>query len=213
VVDHDAMLLSFLAVSMLVIATPGPDTTLTIRNTLRGGRRAGVATAAGVALGQVVWAALTAFGLATILAASDVAFTLVKVFGAAYLAYLGLRALHDALRGATPVGTEPGRRAGASLSRRASFQQGLYSNLANPKMAAFFTGLLPQFAPGGRGVALLGLGCVFAVLTLAWLSLYATMVARARRALERPRVRRFLDALTGAALVALAGRLLADRRA
>jgi threonine/homoserine/homoserine lactone efflux protein len=206
-------LLSFAAVSMLVIATPGPDTALTIRNTLRGGRRAGFATAVGVALGQLIWAALTAAGLSTILAASDVAFALVKVVGAAYLAYLGLRALLDAARGTRAAHAEPGSTARAPARPRSALRQGLYSNLANPKMAAFFTGLLPQFASGDAGFALLALGCFFAFLTLVWLSLYATAVSRARRTLERPRVRRLLDALTGAALVALAGRLLTEQRA
>ena len=206
-------LASFVAVSMLVIATPGPDTALTIRNTVRGGRRAGVSTAAGVALGQLVWAAVTAAGLATILAASELAFTLVKTLGAAYLAYLGLRALLDALRGTVRDLAEPS--AGGdppARRRRAALQQGLYSNLLNPKMPAFFTGLLPQFASGAPDVALLGLGCLFALLTLVWLSLYATVVARARRALARPRVRRMHEAITGAALVGLAGRVLAERR-
>jgi threonine/homoserine/homoserine lactone efflux protein len=205
-------LISFVAVSMLVIVTPGPDTALTIRNTLRGGRRAGVATAVGVALGQLIWAALTAAGLATLLAASDLAFTLVKVVGAAYLGYLGLRALVDALRGTSGGLPGPEVRPTAADRRRGGLRQGLYSNLANPKMAAFFTGLLPQFTRGAPGIALLGLGCIFAFLTLAWLSLYATAISRARQTLERPRVRRLLDAITGAALVALAGRLLTEQR-
>jgi threonine/homoserine/homoserine lactone efflux protein len=209
VIDHEPMFFSFIAVAMLVIATPGPDTALTIRNTLRGGRRAGVATAAGVALGQVVWAALTAGGLATVLAASDVAFTAVKLIGAAYLGYLALRSLLDALRGRS---TEHGGASRTALRRRGALRQGLYSNLANPKMAAFFTGLLPQFAPAHGGVALLAAGCLFAGLTLAWLTLYATVIARVGRVLERPSVRRLLDGLTGVVLLFLAGRVVTEQR-
>jgi threonine/homoserine/homoserine lactone efflux protein len=199
---------SFVAVSIVVIVTPGPDTALTIRNTLRGGRRAGVSTAVGVALGQCTWALLAAIGVAGLVAASDEAFTAVKIAGAAYLAYLGALALRDAWRGAAHVAEAPEARA----DRRGALRQGLYSNIANPKMAAFFTGLLPQFAPGGSPHALLALGCVFALMTLAWLSAYATVLWRVRGALARTRVRRALDAAMGATLIALAARLAAERR-
>ena len=205
-----SVLLSFVAVSVVVIATPGPDTALTIRNTIGGGRRAGVATGAGVAGGQLVWAVLTAAGLSTLLAASEVAFNVVKIAGVAYLGYLGVRALADAWQGAGgPVPAAPVPRIG----QRTALRQGLYSNLANPKMAAFFTGLLPQFAPRGSPFALLALGCVFASLTFMWLSLYARAISRARGALERPTVKRVLSAVTGVALVGLAARLLTERRA
>ena len=84
------------------------------------------------------------------------------------------------------------------------------SNLGNPKMAVFFTSLLPQFA--GSFAGLLALGVLFAVMTLAWLSAYAVAVARAGDALRRPAVRRVLDAVTGAILVALGLRLATERR-
>jgi threonine/homoserine/homoserine lactone efflux protein len=90
------------------------------------------------------------------------------------------------------------------------YRQGLLSNLGNPKMAVFFTGLLPQFA--GTFQTMLALGIVFAALTLAWLTLYACAVARARRALSRSRARRTLDAVTGAALIALGLRVAAEQR-
>jgi threonine/homoserine/homoserine lactone efflux protein len=208
-----AAVLAFAGVSMIVIATPGPDTALTIRNALRGGARAGVLTAVGVALGQCGWTILTAAGLAGLLAASPAAFTAVKIGGASYLAFLGVRTLLDARRGApAPSAAAPrvGRQAGAG---GAPLRQGLSSNLANPKMAAFFPSLLPQFAGGRSPLALLGFGLLFAGLTLAWLSLYASAVSAMRAVLARAAVRRVLDAITGAALVALAARLLAERRA
>jgi threonine/homoserine/homoserine lactone efflux protein len=206
-----ATVLAFVAVSMVVIATPGPDTALTIRNALRGGARSGVLTALGVALGQCGWTVLTAAGVAGLLAASPAAVTAVKVLGASYLAFLGVRTLLDARRGApVALGADPrgGRR---SRAHGAPLRQGLSSNLANPKMAAFLPSLLAQFAGGRSALALLGL--LFASLTLAWLSLYASAVSSMRGVLERPAVRRVLDAITGVALVALAARLLAERRA
>jgi threonine/homoserine/homoserine lactone efflux protein len=89
-------------------------------------------------------------------------------------------------------------------------RQGLLSNLANPKMAVFFSSLLPQFADSFAG--LLSLGLVFCALTMVWLTGYATLVARAGDVLRRPRVRRTLDALTGTVLVGLGLRLATTAR-
>jgi threonine/homoserine/homoserine lactone efflux protein len=187
---------AFLAVSALVIVTPGQDTALTIRNTLARGRRGGVHTAAGVALGQLVWALAASAGLAALLRAWEPAFLALRVAGAAYLLYLGLTALRSAFaRARQPAAVEPRLRTPPLL-------QGLLSNLGNPKMAIFFTSLLPQFAARGSFAALFGLGVVFCALTLAWLSGYAVAVSRARDLLRRSWAWRVLEALTGAVLVA-----------
>ena len=197
-------LLAFLGISLVVIMTPGQDTALTIRNTLVAGRGNGVRTAFGVASGQLVWALAASTGLAALLAASEPAFDALKLAGAAYLVLLGLHALRDAVRGAAA------RHAPLDVPAPPSgLRQGLISNLGNPKMAVFFTGLLPQFADAFA--TMLALGFTFASLTLAWLTLYAFAVERARAALARPKVRRTLDAITGTALIALGVRIAADR--
>ena len=203
-------LAAFLAVSVVVIVTPGQDTALTIRNAIAGGRRGGAFTALGVSVGQLVWALASAAGVAALLAASEPAFLAVKLAGAAYLLYLGLTALRDALRGHSAK-LEPA--AAARLPAGAAFRQGLLSNLGNPKMAVFFTSLLPQFAAGDGGFfAFLGLGLVFCSLTLVWLTGYAVAVAKAGDLLRGPRVRRLLDGLTGGVLVALGLRLATEPR-
>jgi threonine/homoserine/homoserine lactone efflux protein len=205
---------AFLGVSLLVIVTPGQDTVLTIRNTLVGGRRGGVFTALGVSTGQATWTVATSAGLAALLVASELAFTAVKAVGAAYLVFLGAQALRDAFfrGGAGHVASPPER--GRRLLPRSAFRQGVVSNLGNPKMAVFFTSLLPQFTPAGEAsfAALLGLGIVFCSLTLAWLTAYAFAVARAGDFLRRSRVRRTLDAVAGAALVGLGVRLATEQR-
>ena len=203
-----AGLAAFVGVGAVVIVTPGQDTALTIRNTLLGGRRAGVFTAVGVSSAQAVWALATSLGLAALLAASEPAFVALKLAGAAYLVWLGSHSLSAAWRG-TPAG-ERQARAGTGLPSRVAFRQGVTSNLGNPKMAVFFTSLLPQFA--GSFAALLALGLLFAAMTVAWLSAYAALVARAGETLRSPAVRRALDAITGAVLVALGLRLAAERR-
>jgi threonine/homoserine/homoserine lactone efflux protein len=243
-------LLAFLGVSAVVICTPGPDTALTIRNALAGGRRAGVATAAGVATGQAVWTVAAGVGVAELIQASEPAFRVMRTVGAAYLIFLGLQSLGKALRTTRhpdpAVGLWTTRRrfpavglpsrlgppqrrvelrrgrvaaprgrvaAGGWMSPGRGLRQGVVSNLANPKMAAFFLSLLPQFAAAGGGAGpVLMLGLVFCLMTLGWLALYSVVVDRARVVLRRPRVRRALDGLSGVALVGFGARLAVQQR-
>jgi len=193
--------IDFVVVAAVVICTPGPDTALTIRNTLLGGRGNGLRTAAGVATGQALWTLAASAGIAALVAASQPLFTAVRIVGAAYLVWLGLQSLAAAVRGRSRGERPRGSAAG--------FRQGLLSNLVNPKMAVFFTSLLPQFGSGFGELLVLGLA--FATMTLTWLSAYAVAVARTRRLLVRGRVRRALDAINGVALVALGARLAAER--
>ncbi len=198
-------LLVFLPVAVLVIVTPGPDTAITIRGTLLGGRRGGILTALGAISGQMVWTLAASAGVTATLLASEPAFLVVKFAGAAYLVCLGLHALWTAWRGGVVEVA-----AGPRLDVRTAYRQGLMSDLGNPKIAAFFTSLLPQFSTAFLGM--LALGVVFAALTFAWLVLYATVVARAGDVLRRPRVRRSIEAVTGTVLVALGVRLATEQR-
>jgi len=196
-------LAGFLVLSIIVIVTPGPDTALTIRNTLLGGRAGGVATAAGVALGQATWSVATSAGIAALLVAAEQAFVALKLAGAAYLMLLGAQALLSAVRlgRSTETAAAPPR---ARLRPASAMRQGAISNLTNPKMAVFFPSLLPQFVSPNMTpfAALLTLGLCFCVLTLSWLTVYALVVARAGDVLRRARVRRFVEGLTGTVLVA-----------
>ena len=193
-----------------MIVTPGQDTALTVRNSLLGGRAGGIFTAVGVSAGQATWTFATSLGLGALLVAWEPAFAALKLAGAAYLVYLGLQALAGAVRGRrAPASPEEVVRSYSQLTSHAAFRQGLLSNLGNPKMLAFFTSLLPQFASSFLG--LLALGLVFCSLTLAWLSAYALAVDRASGFLRRPRVQRVVEALTGTVLIALGLRLATER--
>ena len=201
-------LLPFLAISILLIVIPGPDTAMVTKNAVVGGRRAGVFAAVGVAVGLTVWTAAAALGIAALLRASAVGFFALKVAGAVYLTWVGIQMLRS--RG---VVADP-----ESLIRPASgiraLRQGILSDLGNPKIAVFFTSLLPQFVHG-RGSAflsLLFLGITFAVLTLLWLAGYALAVGHASGVLRRPAVRRALDRFTGLVLIGFGVRLAFEHR-
>lgn len=195
-------------VVLLATMAPGPDFVIVTRNAVQAGRRAGMACAAGIAAGLFVWAIVTAFGIAGLLAASAVAFTVVKLAGAAYLVLLGIRALLAARRGGYEEPAPEGRRAAGVL---ASFRQGLVTNLLNPKVAVFFTALLPQFLPPSATVLdNLLLAGVAAMVSLVWFVVLANVVNALRRFLTANRVRRAIDAVTGTLLVALGLRIAVE---
>lgn len=200
-------LLSFLGVAAVLVITPGADMTLVTRNAVRGGRRAGLQTIAGIMLGLSAWVALSAAGLAALLTASTSAFTALKVAGAMYLAFLGIQALWAAWRGHA-IDEDPGTRA------HSPFREGLLSNLLNPKIAAFFTSFLPQFVDPGEPVLWpsLALGGAFMLMGLVWLVALASTVASVRGLMTRQGVARAWNALAGTALIALSARLAVTER-
>lgn len=201
--------LPFLAVSAIVVITPGVDMALVTKNALLHGRAAAQATATGVNLGILFWTLAAALGLAAVIATSAAAFTVIKLAGALYLIYLGFQALRAA-RGSR----EPAPVMRAPLGRSAALRQGLASNLLNPKIAVFFTSLLPQFVDAQRATPqhLLLLGVIFNSMGVAWLLTYATVAARGRDLLSRPRVKRAVDRISGITLIGLGTRIALEHR-
>jgi RhtB (resistance to homoserine/threonine) family protein len=200
-------LLPFLAIAILLIVIPGPDTAMVTKNAVVGGRRSGVYAALGVSLGLTIWTAAAALGIAALLRASEIGFDVLKFAGALYLTWVGIQMLRS--RGA--VASEEAARSG---SGKRAFRQGLMSDLGNPKIAVFFTSLLPQFVhgTGSAFTPLLFLGIVFAVLTLLWLAVYALAVGHASGWLRRPNVRKALDRFTGVVLIGFGVRLAFEQR-
>ena len=176
--------LSFLALTSMAMVVPGPDTLVVLRTSLGGGARAGVWAAAGSAVGLLAWGCAAVLGLTTLLTASPQAFTVVKLAGAGYLAWLGVQSLRAAGSGA-PGGALQG----------AAFRRGLLSDLANVKVGLFWTALAPQFLGGGLGPAMVASA---AVLAFVWLSGYALLAGRLT--LDS----RVVNRAAGAAMVALA---------
>jgi RhtB (resistance to homoserine/threonine) family protein len=206
-----ANITAFTGVAALVILAPGPDTALVTKNALLHGRRAALATSFGVVSGLITWTLAAALGIAAVVRASETAFTVLKIVGAAYLIYLGVQALRASRRG---HGAEAPASEGPTPQTSRAYRQGLFSNLANPKIAAFFTGFLPQFIAPGVSVTVpfLLLGAIFVAMTLGWLCLYALMASKAGGLLTRPRVKTALDRLTGVVLIGLGLRLVTERR-
>jgi RhtB (resistance to homoserine/threonine) family protein len=205
-----AQVIAFAAAMGLGAISPGPDFAVVVRHAVTSGRRAGLATALGVAAGVFLWVLAATTGVAALLAASATAFTVVKAIGAAYLLFLGRKALRAALRG---DGSAARRLAGhAEMAAGKAFRYGLLCNVLNPKAAVFFVALMPQFLPRDpAAVDVLLLSVTALLITLLWFGTVATLVGGLRRLLDRRAVRRVIDGVTGSALVLLGIRLAATR--
>ncbi|AEV82124.1 lysine transporter LysE [Actinoplanes sp. SE50] len=197
---------AFAGVIALAAISPGPDFAVVVRRSVVAGRRHGVVAGLGVATGVFVWSVAAAMGVAAVLEASAVAFTVVKLAGAAYLLWLGVTALLAARRGGAAPEITTDRDTDVRLW--VSYRNGVLCNVFNPKCGVFFMAVLPQFVPiDGRPADVLLLSSVAVIVTISWFTVVATLVAALRRVLARPRVRRAVDAATGAVLVALGLRL------
>jgi threonine/homoserine/homoserine lactone efflux protein len=202
----DARFAAYVVVMALLIFTPGPDTALVIRNALGSGARAATATAFGIGLGSLVWALASLLGVALLLQTSATAFTVLKLAGAAYLAYLGIRTLLAGRRSDPAAAAVP-------LGDRAAFQQGVLGNLLNPKAAAIFVTVLPQFITAGDSpLRLLLMIAAYEAILIPWLSLYGKVVSRVGQSRAGTQVREWLNRVTGVVLIGLGVRLAFERR-
>lgn len=195
----DERVLAFALVATVLTVTPGQDMALVTRNVFRGGTSGGLQTSGGILIGLIAWAALSAVGIAAIVAASATALTVLKLIGAAYLLYLGAITLWQSRHGLAHAELT----AQPAITGRDQFRQGLLSNLSNPKVGIFYATLLPQFVEPGHSV--IGWTSTLAAIHLAisavWLVLFTLLVAQTRRTLTRPRVRVALERVTGTVLV------------
>jgi threonine/homoserine/homoserine lactone efflux protein len=199
------MIIEFVIASLVLIALPGPDQALIMRNALVGGRSAGLRTMLGGASGLTLHAAAAALGVSALLATSATAYATLKLIGIAYLLYLAVKMLLSARRPAAPE---------ADVRRGRPFAQGFVSNALNPKVALFFLTFVPQFLPDGGPTlpVALALSAIFAAIYLTWFSGLVGLVGLASDALRRPRVKAWIEGVTGAALVAFGARLAAAGR-
>jgi threonine/homoserine/homoserine lactone efflux protein len=200
----------FIATAILLIITPGQDTFFILGRSLSGGRGAGIAAALGVSAGTVVHTVLAALGLSALLATSPYAFMAVKFAGAAYLLYIGVRALLSRAQGI------PGANGAASEGKWSAFRQGILTNLLNPKVALFFLALLPQFidaASSYKVIAFVALGLSFVAMGLVWCVMLAIAAARLRGVfLRRPSMANLMNRVAGAVFIGLGLKLATSRQ-
>jgi len=205
----DSTLLAFAGVSLLLAVTPGPDMAVVTKNALAHGRRGVVLTTSGIALALIVWVAATAVGLSALLRTSGEVLLALKIVGAAYLAYLGIKTLLESRTrpGDLLAGTP------AAAPAHAVFRQGFLSAISNPKLGVFFVTFLPQFVlPGQQVLArLLVLGVTFAVIGWLWMNVYGLFVTRLREVITAPRVRQWMQRITGVVLLGFGARLALER--
>jgi len=206
-----AEFLAFALVAAVVTVAPGADTLLVVRNSLRGGRRDGMLTAIGIGCGLYVHALLSAIGVSAILAHSAQAFLVLKIAGAAYLAWLGLQSLRAGIRGAPAA--VPENAPAAAMPAIRSFREGLLTNLLNPKVIVFYLALLPQFLTPGDPVLAksLLLAAIHFAEGLVWLSVVAWAVDRSRRLFLKPALRRWMDSVCGTILIGLGAKLALEQ--
>jgi threonine/homoserine/homoserine lactone efflux protein len=207
---------TFALAAALIVLLPGPDTLVVVRNILRGGRAKGIATAAGNLVGLCLWVAAAALGLSALLRASTVGYDVLRFAGAAYLLWLGVqtlraRSIPEELAAPTDL-TAAGQPPGPSALVGSGFGAGLVTNLLNPKVGVFFITFLPGFVPHGHSVGLTSLlfGVLFVLETAAYWALLLSVAARVTRWMNQPRIRRRMNAATGAVLVAFGLRLAVE---
>ena len=210
----DSQTLAFALAAGVLTITPGQDTMLVVRNVLRGGRGDGVVTTFGICAGLFLHASLSALGVSVILMHSAAAFQTVKLAGAAYLVWLGVRSLVAAARGEYELGGMQAENGASAISRRRCFVEGVLSNVLNPKTALFYLAFLPQFIAPADDV--LSKSLLLATIhygeSILWLVGVALAVDQTRRLFLRSAVRRWLDALCGALFVAFGVRLALERQ-
>ena len=200
-------LLSFTAASVLIVLLPGPDSLVVVRGLVRGARRGGVLTAAGVLCGLLVWVTATALGVSALLRASEVGYDVLKIVGACYLTWLGVRSLLSVRRTThETVAVE------TIETMRSGFWAGFLTDILNPKVGVFFVSFLPGFVPAGHPVGwiTLGFGLWYAVLTAAYFATLVAVSSTVATWMSTARIRRRLDALTGMVLVGFGLRLATE---
>ncbi|MGV9772896.1 LysE family translocator [Streptosporangium sp. NPDC003464] len=212
-----ASALAFMLVALILTVSPGPDTVIVLRTTISSGRRAAFLAGLGVTLGCYTWGVATALGLTALLAASDIAYTAVRIAGVAYLVWLGVRALWNARRPTGPDGSAgPDGLAdglpGAPARALALMRTGFVTNLLNPKVGVIYMTLLPQFIPADVPVlpATLLLVTLHNLLGMVWFASVVLAASLMRRGLTRPAVRRRMEQLTGVVFIGFGVRLAAE---
>jgi threonine/homoserine/homoserine lactone efflux protein len=202
-------LIAFSIAAGLLTLTPGLDVALVLRTAAVEGPRKAWLAALGVCLGTLGWGAIAALGLGALLAASEIAFQVLKWAGAAYLVWLGLNLILKPRQR-----FEVGQGKAAPRSDRGWLWKGALNNLLNPKAGVFYVSFLPQFVPQGVPAApfMFGLACLHVAMGIAWFAVLIGATGPIAGALQKAAVVRWLDRLTGGVFLGFGVRLALERR-
>jgi threonine/homoserine/homoserine lactone efflux protein len=203
---------AFVVTCVLIVVAPGPSFAVMVNQSLRNGRLGGLAAVLSNASGLVFWASASVFGLTALIRTSEFAFVALKVVGAAYLCWLGLRTL---VRSRATAADDPVVMRTGGGGRLTAFRTGMVTNLANPKAAVLYLALLPQFLPAG-GATLADTAVLAAVqmaISVSWYTLVVLAVGLVRRTLARPSVKARVEQISGLVLVGLGLRMITMSRA
>lgn len=203
----------FVLISFPLVMLPGPDTALATANTLTSGRSGGLSTICGTCTALCIHTTAAALGLSALFVKSAVLFTLFKYAGAAYLAYLGIKALWSQRYKKQPL--PPSKSLGKQkLSAKSCYCQGLLTDLLNPKVAVFFLTFLPQFIRPDNSSILpfFLLGFTHVLVNAAWFLLYVLLIDSIRTFMQKPSVQRIIQGITGLALIGFSIKLALEKQ-
>ena len=201
-----ALFLAFIAAATLLTITPGVDTAMVLRSAATEGPRSALFAGIGISIGCLIWAGAVSLGLGALLQASELAYTILKWAGAAYLVWLGLKMLIKPRTTWADQDT-PGAKGFAAM------RAGFFTNITNPKIGVFYVTFLPQFIPHGANVTLYSffLALVHIALSVVWFAALTAATVPLGRALRRPNVIKTLDRVTGGLFIAFGLRLATSR--
>jgi len=210
----DGQVLAFAGIAFVLTITPGADTMMVIKNVLAYGRKAGFLTMLGVCCGLLIHATLSGLGLSVILVQSAAVFEIVKLLGAAYLIYLGAHSVWGLWRDAEHIDVADHALPTVNRGDWRAYREGLLTNILNPKVAVFYLAFLPQFIAPGDPVLVKSilLACIHFAFGVIWLSVVTLAINVLRNTLTRPRIRAYLEAVSGVVLIGLGVRLALERR-
>ena len=198
------MTFTFIIMTLFVVMSPGIDTALITKRTIADGRIAGFQMAFGITVGSLVHTVAATLGLSALLLQSALAFTILKLIGAIYLIYLGIKAFlqkKDLLQNPEQLN---------EVKHKSAFQEGLLSNILNPKVIIFFLTFLPQFVTNSNYVMgqFILMGCTYALLSIIWFVMYVICLYYIREWLLSPKIQNWMEKATGLVLVGFGIKLL-----
>ncbi|MDR0281415.1 MAG: LysE family translocator [Paucimonas sp.] len=201
------LLLAFIAAASVLAVTPGVDTAMVLRAAAVDGRRTALLAAIGIALGCLAWGAAVSMGLGVILQRSEVAYTVLKSAGAAYLLWVGIKLLTKPRQS-----FQSKEDSGGKASGRSAFARGLLTNLLNPKVGIFYVTFLPQFIPAGVALSTYSffLACIHVLLTVVWFGLLIAATMPLKNLLSQPSTVKVLDRITGGIFIAFGLKIVAS---